>query len=113
MKYFRQLLIILIAYFLGEAIHYFLYIPIPGNVLGMLLLFLALYTGIVKLEMIEEVSNFFLSHLTFFFLPAAVGLMTVFSSLKGKWTAIFTICITSTFIVMIVTAYVSRLFKRR
>lgn len=50
-------------------------LPIPGNVLGIIVLFLLLCSGIVKERYISEAANFLLRHLVFFFVPIAVGLM--------------------------------------
>jgi holin-like protein len=114
MKYIFQFAIILAICYLGDLIHSFLHIPIPGNVLGMVLLLILLLSGVVKLSMIEDVSNFLLKHLAFFFIPAAVGLITCFTVLEGKWTALFVISVISTFIIAVVTgATVQLLIKRR
>lgn len=61
-----------LGYFLVETFH----LPIPGNVLGMVLLFLLLLTGVVKLNWVEAASSILIKHLAFFFIPIAVGLMT-------------------------------------
>lgn len=112
--YVIQLALILAICSLGDLIHTYLNIPIPGNVLGMVLLLFFLLTGVIKLSMIEDVSNFFLKHLSFFFIPAAVGLITCFTILEGKWTALFIISVVSTFIIAVVTgATVQILMKRR
>lgn len=80
----------------------------------MVLLLVLLLSGVVKLSMIEDVSNFLLKHLSFFFIPAAVGLITCFTVLEGKWTALFIISVVSTFIIAVVTgATVQLLIKRR
>jgi len=50
-------------------------IPIPGNVLGIIVLFFLLLTGIVKESHISLAAEFLLRHLVFFFVPIAVGLM--------------------------------------
>lgn len=50
-------------------------LPIPGNVLGIIVLFFLLCTGLVKERHINEAANFLLKHLVFFFVPIAVGLM--------------------------------------
>ena len=50
-------------------------LPIPGNVLGVLLLFALLCLGVVKLKHVELAADFLLKHLVFFFVPVAVGLM--------------------------------------
>jgi holin-like protein len=99
---------------MGDLLHNYLHLAIPGNVLGMLLLLIFLSTGIIKLSMIEDVSNFMLKHLSFFFIPAAVGLITCFTILEGKWTALMFISVVSTFIIAVVTGMtVQILMKRR
>ncbi|MDW7732335.1 MAG: CidA/LrgA family protein [Methanolobus sp.] len=114
MKYLFQFGTILLVCLLGDFLHTSLDLPIPGNVMGMLLLLILLLTGIVKLSMIEDVSNFMLKHLSFFFIPAAVGLITCFSILEGKWTALMFISVVSTFIIAVVTGItVQVLVKRR
>ncbi len=50
-------------------------LPLPGNVVGLIFLYLALRSGLVKLELIQEGADFLLRHLVFFFIPAAVDLM--------------------------------------
>ncbi|WP_319509102.1 CidA/LrgA family protein [uncultured Methanolobus sp.] len=99
---------------MGDLIHNYFNLPIPGNVLGMVMLLILLLTGVIKLTMIEDVSNFMLKHLSFFFIPAAVGLITCFTILEGKWTALMFISVVSTFIIAIVTGMtVQILMKRR
>ncbi|AAK78590.1 holin-like protein [Clostridium acetobutylicum] len=112
MKYLKQLMIILSAYFLGVIIQLVFNLPIPGTVLGLILLFLALYTKIIKVEMIEDICDVLISHMSFFFVPAGVGLMTSFGILKGKWLKLMTIVIISTILVWIVTAYVVNFLRK-
>ncbi|WP_027190976.1 CidA/LrgA family protein [Fundidesulfovibrio putealis] len=50
-------------------------LPIPGNVIGVAVLFSLLCFGVVKLEHVQEAADFLLKHLVFFFIPIAVGLM--------------------------------------
>ncbi|UGV41157.1 CidA/LrgA family protein [Methanococcoides orientis] len=114
MKRIIQFAIILSICFMGDLIHDFLNLPIPGSVLGMLLLLALLLSGVLKLSMIEDVSNFLLKHLSFFFIPAAVGLITCFSILEGKWIALLFISVVSTIIIVVVTGItVQILMKRR
>ena len=108
----RQFSIILSIYFLGELIQKILGLPIPGNVIGMLLLFFGLYMGIIKLEMIDRISDFLLENLAFFFLPAAISLMTSFSLLEGKWTSILEISLISTIIILVVTGITVEIVKK-
>ena len=103
MKIFREFILILIIYFLGEIISKTLNIPIPGNIIGMILLFLCLWIGIIKVEKVDNIANFFLDHLAFFFIPAGVGLMNSFADIKSSALKILIICIVTTIIVMAVT----------
>ncbi len=113
-KYLVQSGIILLVCFAGDLLQTFLNLPVPGNITGMLLLLVLLLTGLVKLPMIEDVGNFMLKHLSFFFIPAAVGLITCFSVLEGKWAVLIFISVISTFIIAAVTGItVQMLMKRR
>jgi holin-like protein len=87
-------------------------IPIPGNILGMILLLIALLTGVVKMHQIEEISKFLLDHLTVFFIPAGVGLLSVTGMLKDTWFFILLISVFTTILVMSATALVVRLLRR-
>ena len=89
MKYLKQLMIILIAYFVGMLMQWAFNLPIPGTVIGLILLFLALYFGIVKTEMIEDICEVLISHMPFLFIPAGVGLIKSFEMLQGKIFIIF------------------------
>lgn len=111
MKYLRQLSIILLMCFIGELIHRFSGVPIPGNVLGMILLFLLLCTKIIKLEAVEEVSEFLLKHLAFFFIPAGVAIMTSFSEIKSSLIPVLAIVFISTVVVMATTGVTLQLLR--
>lgn len=112
MKYLKQLMIILIAYFLGVIMQSTLNLPIPGTVIGLILLFLALSLGIVKIEMIEDICDVLISHMSFLFVPAGVGLMASFDVLKNNAVSFSVIILISTTIVWIVTAYVVKILRK-
>ena len=101
MKFFRESILILSIYFAGELVSKLLHLPIPGNIIGMILLFLLLTSNIEK---VEPLANFFLDHLAFFFIPASVGLMTSFTDLKSSLFKIILLCIITTIIVLSATA---------
>ena len=114
MKIFREILIIFGIYFIGEACSRLLHLPLPGSLMGMLLLLLLLHFRIVKLEQICNVSDFLLGHLPFFFIPAGVALMSVFPLIAGNWYWILLICIITTFITMGLTGWsLQRLMDRK
>ncbi|MGL5615442.1 MAG: CidA/LrgA family protein [Sarcina sp.] len=100
MKLLREALIILAIYFVGEFFSEFFHLPIPGNILGMLILLLLLCTKVVKVDMIDNVSTFLLDHLAFFFIPAGVGIITAVNVLKGNTIKLLIVVVLSTFIIM-------------
>lgn len=106
MKIFREFILILVLYFLGEIISKTFNVPIPGNIIGMILLFLCLWIGIIKIEKVDSIANFFLDHLAFFFIPAGVGLMNSFGDIKTSAIQILIVCIVTTIIVMAVTGLI-------
>lgn len=104
MKLLRELLIVLVIYFVGEFISKLFDLPVPGNIIGMILLLILLCTKIIKLEMIETVSKFLLDHLAFFFIPAGVGLLTSLDVIKNNWGKLLFLCLITTVIVIAVTS---------
>ena len=50
-------------------------LPIPGALIGMLILFLLLSTGMVKAEWIEFGANLLIGNLLLFFIPSAIGII--------------------------------------
>ena len=112
MKSLGQLMIILFVYLLGGLIQSVFNLPIPGTVLGLILLFIALYTKIIKVHMIEDICNVLISHMAFLFIPAGVGLMTSFGLLQGKVVQFAIIIFVSTVVTFVVTSYVVKFLRR-
>lgn len=112
MRPLLQLAIILFICLAGEILHRVVGIPLPGNILGMILLFILLCLKIVRLEHVEGVATFFLKNLAFFFLPAGVGLLTVVDSLHGQIAAIFLICMGTTAATIAITGHSVQLLNK-
>lgn len=112
-KFISQLFILWFLYIASEWIVEWLDLPIPGNVLGMMLLFGLLLTGVIKLEWIDEASSFLLKHLLFFFIPITVGLMTLGSIFIQNGISLIVILIVSSAIGMVVTGALSQLLAKK
>lgn len=92
------------GYFLVETFN----LPIPGNVIGMVMLFLLLLTGVVKLNWIEDASSLLIKHLAFFFIPIAVGLMNFGPLFLKSGLSLLIVVIGSIVVGMFVTGFVSQ-----
>ena len=106
MKIFREAIIILGIYLIGELISKSFSLPLPGNIIGMIILLILLCTKVIKVEKIESISTFFLDHLAFFFIPAGVGLISSFDIIKDSLVHILILCIITTFIVIVATGLI-------
>lgn len=112
MKYIKQLMIIMLFSFFGEIINFVLPLSIPASIYGMILLFIALCTKIIKLEQVEDVGEYLLSIMLIFFVPAAVGIMNTFFEYQNSMLKIILIVIISTIVVISVTGIVSQFIIR-
>ena len=82
MKLLRQFLIILAISFVGEALKYLLPLPVPASIYGMVILFVGLLTGLIKLSWVKDAGKFLIAVMPVMFIPAGVGLMASWGVLK-------------------------------
>jgi holin-like protein len=87
-------------YLLGEFISSSLGLFVPGNLVGMLLLTLLLFSGFLKVNQIERMADYLLKHLILLFVPAGVGIMVYADSLSGDAAKIIFIVLLSTVLVI-------------
>lgn len=73
--YIIPLLVVLGLLWLGEFLSD--YIPVlPGNLIGMFLLLILLQLKIIPYDFIKKFAKFFIRHISFFFIPAGVSILT-------------------------------------
>jgi holin-like protein len=109
-----QAFAILLAFQLvGEIISYTLSMPVPGPVIGMILLFAWLAVDSRLLSLIQGTTSAILKHFSLLFVPAGVGIMVHAQRIGGEWFAIGTALIVSTVLAIVTTAWVTRALMRR
>lgn len=113
MKSLEQIFFILLFYAIGEASSYLIAQFIPGSVLGMMFLFIALKSKVIKTEQVDSVSEFLTQNMGIFFVPAGVGLITQLELLKQYWISITLSMVLSTILVLGVVARVQQRLERR
>ncbi|MBC5618742.1 CidA/LrgA family protein [Streptococcus anginosus] len=113
MKLYVQLMIIFSISLIGEGISYLFHLPIPGSIIGLLLLFLALQFKIFRLRHVSMVGNFLLANMTILFLPPAVGIMDKFHVIAPYLLPIVLIIVGAIVINVIVIAVVVHFIKNR
>ena len=75
LQFLGQLALLIAIYQVGDLVVRWTGLPIPGNVVGILLLYVLLNLGLIPLEYVQDAADFLLRHLVFFFIPVAVDLM--------------------------------------
>lgn len=99
---------------LGVGISSILPFPIPGSVIGMILLFIALHFNWLNMEKVDVVGDWLVHNMAIFFVPAGVGLMTNFDLLASIWWQLLLIVLISTaFMVVFVGKTVQRIASKR
>ncbi len=88
-------------------------LPIPGNLIGMMLLYALLALGIVRLSWFEAAGGFLIRHLAFFFVPITVGLMDAGSLFADRGVGIILTLATSTVIGVTLAGWISQFLLRK
>lgn len=98
---------------LGEGLVFWLGLPMPGPLLGMLLLALWLvWRGAVP-EGLRQASGGLLQHLMLLFIPAVTGVMMHFGRVAHEWLPFLAACLGGAAVTLLVTAYTFRWMLRR
>ncbi len=106
------LTVLLVYQLVGEVLVQLLHLPVPGPVIGMLLLFVTLLLRGEAPESLRDTANGLLGHLSLLFVPAGVGVMLHFHRLATEWLPIVVALVASTVITIGVTALVMRALQR-
>ena len=113
MKLYVQLMIIFMISLVGEGISSVFHLPVPGSIIGLVLLFLALQFKLLRLRHISMVGNFLLANMTILFLPPAVGIMYKFQVIAPYLLLIILIVLGAIVLNVCVIAVVVQLIKTR
>ena len=105
MKIITQIAIIFSICWISQVVEALLPIPFPASVIGMVLLLLLLLFRVLRVDHIREKSDFLLSNMAFFFIPAGVNIINYFDVLAGNLLSLLAVCVISTVLTFAVTAY--------
>lgn len=112
MEYIKQFALIAFLTFIGECLNLLIPLPVPASIYGMVLLFLCLQTGILKLSQIEETADLMLGVMPIFFISPTVSLMSSIGVIKDSLIGVIVACVVSTAAVMVVTGLAAQFIIR-
>ena len=113
----KQLFWLLLFSYIGELLSLVIspFVAIPGSVIGMVILFLALHFNILPIEKVDDVGTWLTDNMAFLFIPAGVGLMTQFEVLGGNvwWQLLIILFVTTALMMWCVGTVVQKLIDNR
>lgn len=114
MKYIPQFLYILSFSFIGEVLQAVVPLPIPAAIYGLVLLLIALATGLLKTAQVKDAAAWLISIMPILYVPICVKILEYWGVISQNAAAILTITVVSTFLVFAVSGLVTQwLMKRR
>lgn len=105
MKNIKAFTIILIIWFFGELISGWIhdFIIIPGSIIGFILMFLLLQFKVIKLELMNDMADFFLKHVTLMLIPVAISFISYFDVIGANIIPILICGVIVTIISLVLT----------
>ncbi|WP_251442054.1 CidA/LrgA family protein [Veillonella intestinalis] len=100
-----QILLLALIGVLGGYLKDWLQLPLPGTLVGMILLFLLLCSGIIKLNWVEQGAAVLIGELLLFFIPSAIGIIQ-YTQLFGSTGAMLLGVIVTSIITLLVSVTV-------
>ena len=111
--FLRGFLLILLFLSFGKLISAYLPVPFPASIIGLILLFIALSTSLVKVHWITMSGNFILKYMALLFIPIGVGLLNYFDLIVSHWLVIvLSLLFTTLFIMFVVGHFYQYLSKK-
>ena len=113
MKYIKQVLIILAFTMLGELLAAIIPFPIPAAIYGIVLMLIALSSGLLKPGHVKEVSSFLTGIMPVLFVPPAVRILEYWGIIGPNMAAIAIISISTTFLVFAVSGLITQYIMKK
>ncbi len=112
-KYAVSMAIIFLCLYAGISIQEAFAIPLPGSIIGMLILFILLTSGLLPLDWVKPSASLYIKHMMFLFVPISVGLMVHFDTLAQNALPIFASAIGGSIIVLVsLSLLLDRILRR-
>ena len=113
MKYVTQFLIILSFSLLGTLLQALIPLPIPAAIYGLVLLLIALCTGLLKPAHIAETARFLINLMPVLFVAPAAQLLANWGLIAPHIVPICVITVVSTFIVFAVAGLATKWLRKK
>lgn len=106
------LLILVTLFFVGDGIARAARLPLPGSVVGMLILAALLRARWISVRFVQPAAELLIRHMTLLFVPAGVGLMVYGDLLAREWVPIVAASTVGTIAVLAAVAWLQQRQER-
>ena len=113
MKYIKQLFWIGLFSGIGELLQAVIPLPIPAAIYGLVLMLIALCTGLLKAEKIADSARFLIAVMPLLFVAPAVSILGNWDVIAPNLVSIVVITVVSTVIVFAVSGLVTKWLQRK
>ena len=111
LKFSGQAFLLWVIYSVSTLIVKTFHVPLPGSVLGMVILFVLLALGVIKEQWLTTATTPLLKHLSFFFIPIAVELMEWGDLFLQKGYLLFLPLVVSLLVALVTTGGIVQFFS--
>lgn len=113
MKYLKQFGIICAVALFGDVVKEVTGLPIPGNIIGMLTLFVLLLTGVIKLSAVEDTAEYLMGIMSVMFIPLGAGIITNYQYIQNDLLSIVLVLVITTVFTFSVTGLIVENLSRK
>ncbi|WP_414045207.1 antiholin-like murein hydrolase modulator LrgA [Macrococcus equi] len=108
-NFFHQIIVISVILLISKIIETFMPIPMPASVIGLVLLFICLCTGIVKLGQVEKVGTALTDNIGLLFVPAGISVVKSLGLISAHPFLIIGLIFISTLLLLLCTGFFSQM----
>ncbi|WP_295154715.1 CidA/LrgA family protein [uncultured Brachyspira sp.] len=112
MKLIKQFAVIFSIYSISDIFSKVFKLPIPGNVIGMIFLFILLLMGIIKENHIDDAGNILINNMALLFIPGTLAIIDEYKYVKDEIIPFAVICLFMGIIIMITTGISAQFFEK-
>lgn len=111
-NFFHQVSVISIVLLISKMIESFMPIPMPASVIGLILLFICLCTGIIKLGQVEKVGTALTDNIGLLFVPAGISVVKSLGLIAENPVLILGLIFISTLLLLLCTGFFSQVIVK-
>lgn len=107
MKYLGQFMIIALVSLIGEILHFYIPLPVPASIYGLVIMLFLLFSGILKVERVKGTASFLLEIMPLMFIPPAVGIIAAWKEAEHLLLPLVVISTVTTALVFLISGKVT------